>query len=455
MSATSNDVVTPNADSVDQQRLAQKRLLEASLFGSEDCTAPKRTRQRETEDPAQTKDRSKSAKNHDVDDSKASKQSTETNGSSHRSQSKTAEPTSSKHPDDGTNRHSKRSHHDDSHHHRSHSKHQKSSHHSSSSTKQSTPPLSAVSSRQSAKDDSDRRKVSPLKLTKSSAAKHSSAIHSVDMKNLFGDDDDDDDDDITDTADDTAAAATVPVKDAVRHKEDHEKPADITKTHTSHSHKKVPDKPSSGKAHPAATASSSGKDKAHTQPAKPESRSLSCSSDRHRQSESETEKRSGDAARSSGKPVSAATKPDSATTAVADSAAVTTEWSKVCQSKSQDESGECAADLTLSDSDSDINDVDVCDSQPENNSHHQSSSDVPPSLLHEAKAANGEYISVLLDLQKRLMSVADDEALERLTTLIEETGKYSITDETFDFDLCRLDIHTVNKLKHFVATTAF
>ena len=53
------------------------------------------------------------------------------------------------------------------------------------------------------------------------------------------------------------------------------------------------------------------------------------------------------------------------------------------------------------------------------------------------------------------MSVADDEALERLTTLIEETGKYSITDETFDFDLCRLDIHTVNKLKHFVATTAF
>jgi len=77
-----------------------------------------------------------------------------------------------------------------------------------------------------------------------------------------------------------------------------------------------------------------------------------------------------------------------------------------------------------------------------------------PSGAEAARAANGEYISVLLDLQKRLMSVADDATLEKLTTIIEETGKYVITENTFDFDLCRLDSQTVNKLKHFLATTA-
>jgi len=78
-----------------------------------------------------------------------------------------------------------------------------------------------------------------------------------------------------------------------------------------------------------------------------------------------------------------------------------------------------------------------------------------PASLPEAKAANGEYISVLLELQKQLMSVADDDMLEKLTTVVEETGKYSISDDTFDFDLCRLDSHTVNKLKEFLATVAY
>ena len=551
-----DSVVSQSAESADRQRLVQKRLLKASLFGDEDSPMPKKTRQKEAEDLAQMKEKAKAEKVDDGSDRKASKHSIETSENSRRSMSKTPEPTLSKHLDDSgkstREKHSRPS--SDSHHHQSHSKHHKSSHHSSSSTftKQTMPPLSdgksaitPLLSQQSAKDDtqpvavdsSEKRKVCPLKLAKpslsaavsssASTQNHSSAqgaetrnhssaqgaetrnhssaqvvetrnhssAQGVDMKKLFGDDDDDDDDDDVDYVTDAAAAAAdddvtvMIVKDDARHKEDRHRPADAAKKHVSHGHKKMPDKPRSNKTLPTATAAKDPKDKTDIERPKLDTRCSSRSSDRHHQSESGFEKRSRDAAKSSGKPVATPTKPDSVATTVTDSKSTTlsdaaAKSSKVSDAvsnkkKREEEVGECAADLSLSDSDvnenSESDDVDVCDPQPEKSSsqdnqqhhsdsashlnrHHQQSASDPAtslelsSLSWEAKAANGEYISVLLDLQKQLMSVADDETLEKLTTMIEETGKYSITDETFDFDLCRLDIHTVNKLKHFFAT---
>jgi len=501
-----------STDSADQQRLSHKRLLEASLFGDEEeSPSAKKTKPKEAEDSAHVKERAKVEKNHDSTDPKASKLSTEVGGNSRRSLSKTPEPTSSKHLDDGSkslrDRHSKHSADSDRHHRQhSHSKHHKSSHHSSSSTstKQTTPPLSdgkstataSSTTQQTAKDDtpsvhdsSDNRRVSPLKLTKSSlsaaasssAQKHSSAH--CDMKNLFGDDDDDDDDDDDGISNAAAAAATVTVvKDDTKHKDDHHKPADISKKHTSHSHKKTPDKPSSSKPRPtpappapAAAAAKGMKDKTDIQLPKADHRSSSHSSNKHRQSEPGIEKKSGDAAKLSGKPVTTATRPDSAAGTVTNSKTKTSSVDFTAKSstvvdaggskrKREEESGGCEADLSLSESDenesSESDDVDVCDAQPDkphdkpHDTQQPQSAAAPPdlaSLSREAKAANGEYISVLLDLQKRLMSVADDDILEKLTTMIEETGKYSITDETFDFDLCRLDIQTVNKLKQFLA----
>jgi len=282
------------------------------------------------------------------------------------------------------------------------------------------------------------------------------------------------------------------VKDDSRHKEDRHKPTDISKKQTSHSHKKTPDKPTSSKPRPApvpsppppaAAAAAKGlKDKTDIQSVKADHRSSSHSSSKHRQSESGLEKKSGDAAKSSGKPLTTATRPDSAAGTVTNSKPKTSLVDSVAKSskvadaggskrKREEESGGCEADLSLSDSDENVSsesdDVDVCDAQPDkpHDKPHENqqprsaaAAAAPPDLSllsREAKAANGEYISVLLDLQKRLMSVADDETLEKLTNMIEETGKYSITDETFDFDLCRLDIQTVNRLKQFLAATAY
>jgi len=501
-SATAKDsVVTPNtAESADRQRLVQKRLLEASLFGDEDSQAPKKSKQKETEDSAQTKEKTKAEKNHDSADHKASKQRTEANVSSRRSLSKTPEPTSSKHLEDGgkssKEKHSK--HTSDSHHHQSHGKHHKSSAHQSSSTtstKQTTPPLSdgkstttPTSTQQSARDDgpvvadsSDKRKVSPLKLTKPSApaasAPNQSSTQCVDMKKLFGDDDDDDDvDNVTSAA--AAAPAVAVVKDDMQHKEDRHKPPDAAKKHASHGHKKTPEKSSSADTHHSAAAKTRS-DKTHVQSSKTDGHSSLRSSDKRHHSDTGPEKRTRDAAKSSGKPVTpaTATKPDCAPAVRTDSMPMTLSDSATISSqashavgnkrKREEESGSFEADLSVSDSDandsSEVDEVDVCDSNrdkpsPPHQNHRPEAEPAAPTQLsmlsREAKAANGEYISVLLELQKQLMSVADDDTLEKLTTIIEETGKFSITDDTFDFDLCRLDINTVNKLKHFMANLA-
>jgi hypothetical protein len=65
-------------------------------------------------------------------------------------------------------------------------------------------------------------------------------------------------------------------------------------------------------------------------------------------------------------------------------------------------------------------------------------------------AANGESLCVLLELQEQLMMITDDEHLEQLTVLIEQSGgQFQVTD-TFNFDLCSLDRQTIHKLKAFL-----
>ena len=495
--ATAKDsLVSRNTDSPNNQRLAQKRLLEASLFGDEeeeegDTPMSKKSKLKEAEDLTQMKDKIKTDKKQDGAESKAPKQSLEVNGNSRRSSSKTPEPMSSTHVDDSgkssKHNHSKQSSSGRQHH--SHSKQHRSSHHSSSatSTKQTMSPLSDGKSAAPAstkKDETpsvseavEKRTVSPLKLSKlpssSAATQNHNTSYAVDMKILFGDDDDDD----VETTDTVAAAVTsVVTKDDGQHKADHIKPsAEKAKKQSLHGHKKTPEKAHSSKAHtPPVAKSRSDRNDVHPSKAN-SSLSSSYSSDKHRRqpSESAVDKKLRDAAKSCSKTMAVATKPVSSAPAVTgskpsmtDSVAKSSKVSHAVSSKKKRgaESGACENDLSLSDSDAsdsgESNDVDVCDSQPEKppssteNTQRQSDTQLP-SLSQEAKAANGEYVTVLLDLQKQLMSVVDDETLEKLTTLVEETGKYSITTDSFDFDLCQLDIHTVNKLKHFLATVAY
>lgn len=61
-----------------------------------------------------------------------------------------------------------------------------------------------------------------------------------------------------------------------------------------------------------------------------------------------------------------------------------------------------------------------------------------------------DYMVQLRDLQQRIMKIKNNEDLERVVNLIAETGRYEVTTQTFDFDLCLLDRSTVQQLIELV-----
>lgn len=66
---------------------------------------------------------------------------------------------------------------------------------------------------------------------------------------------------------------------------------------------------------------------------------------------------------------------------------------------------------------------------------------------------SGDYMSELKDLQHKIMTLQDNNELQRVVEMIAATGCYEITSATFDFDLCALDRHTVQRLQEFFATS--
>ena len=62
------------------------------------------------------------------------------------------------------------------------------------------------------------------------------------------------------------------------------------------------------------------------------------------------------------------------------------------------------------------------------------------------RAPNGMPVDDLLRLQRKLSTVSDAATLRRVVQIIGETGRYSVNDVTFDFDLCNLDSATVTRL---------
>ncbi|XP_071449942.1 protein AF-9 isoform X1 [Hetaerina americana] len=60
-----------------------------------------------------------------------------------------------------------------------------------------------------------------------------------------------------------------------------------------------------------------------------------------------------------------------------------------------------------------------------------------------------EYLSELLDLQKKIMTIKDDTELQKVVQVLTQSGKYEISSKSFDVDLCALDKSTVKKLQEF------
>lgn len=53
----------------------------------------------------------------------------------------------------------------------------------------------------------------------------------------------------------------------------------------------------------------------------------------------------------------------------------------------------------------------------------------------------------LVELWRRISTTEDRETLQKIVDIVESTGKFEVTDSTFDFDLCCLDSETIDKLR--------
>lgn len=63
-----------------------------------------------------------------------------------------------------------------------------------------------------------------------------------------------------------------------------------------------------------------------------------------------------------------------------------------------------------------------------------------------------DYMNILRDLQQKIMSLQDNNELQKVVQLIAETGRFEVSARTFDFDLCLLDRSTVRQLQEFFAS---
>ncbi|KAH8243356.1 hypothetical protein KR032_006831 [Drosophila birchii] len=83
-----------------------------------------------------------------------------------------------------------------------------------------------------------------------------------------------------------------------------------------------------------------------------------------------------------------------------------------------------------------------------NNAHSPADLTVPGQLQLPT-----EYLSELQELHHKIMTLQDNEELQHVVEMIAATGCYEITHKTFDFDLCKLDRVTVQRLQEFLATS--
>lgn len=113
-------------------------------------------------------------------------------------------------------------------------------------------------------------------------------------------------------------------------------------------------------------------------------------------------------------------------------------------------------------------DVDSCYTLKETASSHigihniteneQVAPDSTNSAFIEPEAEGGlvfseDYVSQLKELQQKIMTLQDNQELQRVVQVIAETGQYEVTRKTFDFDLCALDRATVQRLQQFFSAS--
>ncbi|KRT81064.1 hypothetical protein AMK59_5923 [Oryctes borbonicus] len=94
-----------------------------------------------------------------------------------------------------------------------------------------------------------------------------------------------------------------------------------------------------------------------------------------------------------------------------------------------------------------IKDTTTSDSEPSSNTSKCMEVD------KEIQENSEDYLQILRDLQSKIMNLQDNAELQRVVQLIAETGRYELSQRTFDFDLCLLEKSTVRQLQEFFASS--
>lgn len=72
--------------------------------------------------------------------------------------------------------------------------------------------------------------------------------------------------------------------------------------------------------------------------------------------------------------------------------------------------------------------------------------------INMLESPNGEDLTELVALQRKLMTIKDPAILVKVVMLIQEVGKFKIGESTFDFDLCTLDSSTVQQIRTYLSS---
>lgn len=62
---------------------------------------------------------------------------------------------------------------------------------------------------------------------------------------------------------------------------------------------------------------------------------------------------------------------------------------------------------------------------------------------------SSEYMNELRELQRKIMTLEDNNDMQQIVEVIAATGQYEVSSTTFDFDLCTLDTDIVRRLQEF------
>ena len=96
-------------------------------------------------------------------------------------------------------------------------------------------------------------------------------------------------------------------------------------------------------------------------------------------------------------------------------------------------------------------------SESDSSSDSESGDEAPMSMKKGSGGGGGKKSTpnswdtgALKRLHRQLNDLQDPQQLQEIVNIIEQTGLFNLTSTTFDFDLCKLDDSTLNKLVKFV-----